>query len=202
MNTVNLKSKDKGTIIEYQCALYLMNLGYTVSTPIGDNAQYDLVADFEHNLYKIQCKSPVYSNGALSMECTTNINTRTRLETHTYDSEDVDLFATYYDGKCYLVPFAEVKKSSFSLRVENPKNNQCSVHWIENYEAEIVIHNLLHPEYFIDNTSESRPVRVRTTNSCFYWITDGVINKRFFGPVCEIPKGFRRGRAGKCNQFA
>lgn len=203
MNNVDLKSKTKGTIVEYECALYLMKLGYTVSTPIGDNAQYDLVVDIEHSLYKIQCKSPSYNGGSIYIECTTNINTRTRLETHPYDSKNVDLFATYYDGTCYLIPFSDVKKSSFTLRIDNPKNNcNLGAHWIENYEAEIVIYNMLHPKSNIDNTRGCRSIEPKITNTHFYWITDGKVNKRFVGNIDEIPDGFYRGRCSRCNQFS
>lgn len=203
LNDGKLNSKNKGTIVEYQCALYLMSLGHTVSTPIGDFAPYDLIVDIEHNLFKVQCKYPEYNRGAISINCTTNINTRTRLETRNYSRHDVDIFATYYEDKCYLVPFDEVSRY-FSLRFENTGNSSnLNVHWAENYEAEIVIHNIMHPDSIIDNTLPSRFIKkdIVSSGRSFYWINDGKSNRKFTGNIDEIPDNFKLGRCGRTNQF-
>lgn len=135
----NLKPKMKGAITELQCATYLMNLGYPVSTPIGDLCQYDLIVDINHKLYKIQCKTGKSDDDTITIECTTNINTRTRLETMSYSKDDVDFFATYDDGTCYLIPFQENKRS-FHLRKTQTKNNQTTaIHWASDYEASKII---------------------------------------------------------------
>ena len=140
---MKLKSKDKGTITELECAMHFMKLGCTVSTPLGNNAPYDLVVDIQHKLYKIQCKHCSYQNGTLYIECTTNINTRTRLESHKYSKDDVDYFATCYDGTCYLVPYSKANKS-FSLRIEPTKNNnQVRINWAEDYEISSVFEKII-----------------------------------------------------------
>lgn len=119
-----------------------MNLGYTVSTPIGDSSAYDLLVDINHKIYKIQCKTGKYTRTKLTIECTTNINTRTRLETHEYSKDDVDFFATYFNDMCYLIPFSETKKS-FCIRFNCPMNNQSKgIHIASEYEAEAMVSKL------------------------------------------------------------
>lgn len=138
-----LSPKTIGTITEYECATYLMKLGLTVSTPIGDNAKYDLVVEINKKLYKLQCKHGAYQNGGLMIECTTNINTRTRLEKYTYQKDDVDYFCTFYNGMCYLIPF-ERCKTVFKLRFESPGNNsRKGIHWADEYEAPNVIKSIV-----------------------------------------------------------
>lgn len=46
-----------GEYTELQCITYLVGLGYTVSTPYGDNAPYDFILEVDNKLYKIQCKT-------------------------------------------------------------------------------------------------------------------------------------------------
>ena len=196
---MNIKSKDKGTITELECAVHFMKLGYIVSSPIGDNAPYDLVVDINHKLYKIQCKHSSFKNGALYIECTTNTNTRTRLETRGYSEEDVDYFATCYDGICYLVPYSEVGKS-FTLRLDTPKNNNSiQINWAWDYEVSLMIKKMLDPKYEYDMQTPGY-VATNATSRSFFWITNGLINKQI-KDLNDIPEGYWVGRSDKCNQF-
>lgn len=193
-----LSPKMKGTITELECASYLMKLGYAVSTPLGDTCPYDLIVDINHRLYKIQCKTSTCNEETIVIDCTTNINTRTRLETHTYSHEDVDFFATFYNNKCYLVPFDEVSRI-FVLRLSYPKNHQRqSIHWAEDYEASFIIDCIV-KQLDVSQPSTSRKSYKHNVPTKYRWITNGIINTRI-SISDTMPEGFRLGRSGKCNQ--
>ena len=192
-----LRPKMIGTITELECASYLMKIGYAVSAPLGDTCPYDLIVDVNHQLYKIQCKTATIEESKIVIECTTNINTRTRLETHKYSAEDVDFFATYHEGRCYLIPFNEAQ-STFSLRINFPKNNQtASIHWLEDYEASFIIDTSL-KNINLTPPSKCRK-KITTINSKMHyrWITDGTVDRRI-NLEETIPEGFSLGR---CNSY-
>lgn len=199
MNAIS--SKMKGTITELECASYLMKLGYALSVPLGDTCPYDLVVDIDHKLYKIQCKHGKSTDDSVSIECTTNINTRTRLETHQYKPEDVDFFATFDNGICYLIPFEEAKLT-FMLRKKNPKNNQNEfVHWAEDYEASYIIETKIRG-LKLSKPSSKRIAECKSIQNKhkYRWATDGKLNIRLKIDD-DVPDGFWIGRSGRCNQY-
>jgi len=51
-----MNSKNKGNIGESQALAEFTKRGIQVSIPFGDNARYDLIADFNGKLNKIQVK--------------------------------------------------------------------------------------------------------------------------------------------------
>lgn len=55
-NFRNLNTKQKGEIAEANIVSLLLERGFSVSKPFGDNQAYDLVLDMEGKLYKLQCK--------------------------------------------------------------------------------------------------------------------------------------------------
>ena len=205
-----LKPKEIGTIHEEECKLYFLKLGYSVSVPIGENMPYDFILDAENTLFKIQCKKPTLlsDNKVLFIECTSNINTRTRLETVDYRPECVDYFAAYHDEVCYLVPFTGQR--SYTLRLEYPDtiSSYSNIHWAEEFEGSYVISRKLHPESTPERDGLTKymkfihPQLRYAQKGQFIWITDGHINRRFTGNEEDIPQGFRRGRCGKCNQYS
>lgn len=204
-----LKPKEIGTIHEEECKLYFLKLGYAVSVPIGENMPYDFILDAENKLFKIQCKKPliVSRNKVLQIECTSNINTRTKLQVKSYRPESVDYFAACYDNICYLIPFTYQR--SFNLRLQYPDSisSYANIHWAEEFEGQYVLNRVLHPETTpkrdILNTylSDIQPKIKNESKGKYTWITDGFINKKFQGDESNIPSGFIKGRSGRCNQY-
>ena len=205
-----LKPKELGTIHEEECKLFFLKLGYSVSVPIGENMPYDFILDAENSLFKIQCKKPslLSDRKVLYIECTSNINTRTRLETVDYRPECVDYFASVYNGMCYLIPFTGQR--SYTLRLGYPKSaaSYSNIHWAQEFEGDYVLNRKLHPDTtpardmlstYIEHV---QPKLKYESEGQFMWITDGQINKRFTGHEDEIPYGFKRGRCRKCNQYS
>lgn len=133
-----------GDITEAEVALYLMKLGFTISKPINSGSRYDFILDTGTKLLKLQVKtaskvpksknitSNIIKFNCKSVSAKRHTNKQTR-----YSAEEIDYFATFWDGKCYLVPVNECSvEKRLHLSNINLKNNQC---YAENYLAEEVL---------------------------------------------------------------
>jgi hypothetical protein len=59
-----------------------------------------------------------------------------------YTADDIDFFATFYQGNCYLIPIDECTQTKV-LRLKSPKNGQIhGVNFISDYLAEKIIAQL------------------------------------------------------------
>lgn len=122
-------TKHLGDVSEMKIATRLMELGYSVLNPIGDNDPYDLVFEDENGeLQKVQCKTgrTVADGRALKFSVSSQSRHKSS-ERYTYHGQ-IDYFGVYYpeNQKAYLVPFDEVSNCSYNarLRIEASKNNQ------------------------------------------------------------------------------
>lgn len=131
-----------GNIVELQCIAKFMELGYECSIPYGNGAKYDFIADIDGELLRIQCKAasvPINkSKGTLddAFQISTISQTTNTQKTvkHTYSSEEIDYFATYFNGKVYLIPVEECSTAK-TLRFSAPKINM-PYNKAEDYEIE------------------------------------------------------------------
>lgn len=116
----------KGITTELDCIRSFIALGFQVSIPYGDSARYDFIADDGNKLYRIQCKSSSWlddTHTAFKFECrSTNINSK-GVKKQLYDETQIDYFATFFEGKCYVVHVNECS-SSKTLRLFPTKNGQ------------------------------------------------------------------------------
>ena len=128
-----------GNANELQCILAFTQLGYECSIPFGNGAKYDFIADVNGKLLKIQCKSSHYTNDhgristdsfSFSTTCTTTNTKKTKR--HTYDSSQIDYFATCFNGLVYIVPVEECSTAK-TLRFTPPKNNNTNYNKAEDY---------------------------------------------------------------------
>lgn len=141
-------TKKLGNLTELQCMTYLYGLGYSISIPFGNADKYDLILDIDNKLYKIQIKHSseyVDSNGEIEyikFKCTWQSHNTTGYSRKKYQKNEVDFFATFYNGQCYLVPVSECSMEKI-LRIKPPKNNQRKgISFLEDYTAEEVISKL------------------------------------------------------------
>ena len=131
-----------------ECMLAFMKLGYGVNIPFGEDSRYDFIADINNKLYKIQCKT---SSEVLDGENVVGIKFKTVRQSGSnatnwsrtkYKSDEVDYFATSYQGKCYLVPLNECSNEK-TLRIQLPKNNQIKgISFLKDYELSEVLKTL------------------------------------------------------------
>ena len=120
-----LSSHFIGEITEQQVAVEFLKLGILVSKPLVQSSRYDFIADINHKLYKIQVKTGTYKENAYLefATSTSHTNTKGTLNLH-YSEEDVDFFATMYEGQCYLVPYNLCGKRAQRIRFVPTKNGQ------------------------------------------------------------------------------
>lgn len=129
-----MNPKGIGCISEAALLTALVQAGYVVSVPWGDNARYDLIADNNGSLQRIQVKTGRVKNGCIVFKVT-SVDTRTRV-TSDYHG-DADYFGIFVPelNRCYLVPVELFGHSSMCLRLEATKNNQKkNVKWATDYE--------------------------------------------------------------------
>ena len=137
MNTKNI-----GNITEVSCMLEFLKLGYNVLTPYGDCERYDFVADVNNKFYKIQVKTANTSHleeGFISIHCESTTRSNGKLVHNQYSEDEIDFFATFYDGRCYLIPINECSTIK-RLRFTPPKNGQIKgITFAKDYELQEVI---------------------------------------------------------------
>ena len=134
-------TKQVGNLTELQCATRLYELGCAVSIPFGNSEKYDLIIDVNGKLYKVQCKhSSEYYDTTGELEY---IKFKTTWQSHNanswaqfkYTENEVDFFATFYNGECYLIPQNECSTEK-RLRIKPPKNGQTKgVAFLKDYKA-------------------------------------------------------------------
>lgn len=93
---------------------YFTNMGYTVSIPLTDTQDYDLVVDIDNVLRKVQVKGTVFKTkyGIYQVSLKSSGGTKGKIY-KTIRATDVDLtFIACEDGKMYLIPKKNVKNSS------------------------------------------------------------------------------------------
>ena len=141
-------TKKKGNLTELQCMTAFMKEGYQVSIPFGEDSRYDFIADVNDKLLKIQCKTChelLDEEGqvtAIHFKCIRQTgNCATKWARAKYEANEIDLFATFYQDKCYLVPLRECSNEK-TLRIVPPKNNQrIGVSFLKDYEMSEVLKN-------------------------------------------------------------
>ena len=139
--------KQKGDLTELQCITAFYELGCGVSIPYGENSRYDFIADVKGKLLKIQVKTsrPLHGGDTITFSCRSTRISSTACYNRRYTSEEIDFFATFYDGKCYLVPVGECGTDKL-LRLEPTKNGQVAgVHYVSDYELLLQIQKITQP---------------------------------------------------------
>lgn len=136
-----MNTKQVGNLTELQCATRLYELGCAVSIPFGNSEKYDLIIDINDKLYKVQCKhSSEYfnENGELEyikFKTTWQSHNKNSWAQYKYEENEIDFFATFYNGECYLIPQSECSTEK-RLRLKPPKNNQTKgVSFLSDYNA-------------------------------------------------------------------
>lgn len=117
----------------------LKALGYTVLTPFGDNAKYDLVYDDDGEFIRVQVKTgQLKDNGVVRFRLRTAGHNNTEgTYRKSYTSNDIEKFAVYcpQNDECYLVDFEDTPETTMSLRLEPPGNGQTKgVNMAEDFE--------------------------------------------------------------------
>jgi hypothetical protein len=136
-------TKDIGDTSESKVLARLIELGYEVWTPFGENTRADLIAEEpDGTLHKIQVKTGRTKQDGRVIEASLDSSYRdasgTRKET--YSKSEVDVFGIYCpdnDGY-YWVEFSEAPQNTIHLRIE-AKQEQKKIRWAEDHEFQNVL---------------------------------------------------------------
>lgn len=122
-----MNSKAKGNISEAKTLFEFQRRNIPVLLPWGDNERYDMVAEFNGKLNRIQIKTAnEIKNGAIKCYTRSSTNHTTNKILSTYE-KDVDYFVFYNQNLdiIALVPIEEIgSRKSLSLRIEPTKSGQ------------------------------------------------------------------------------
>lgn len=135
-----MNTKSKGNIGEAVILSEFVKRNIQVSIPFGDNARYDLIAEFNNKLNKIQIKycGEITKRGSVVCKCSSSTN-------HITYETDVDYICCYIKpwDVSIIIPIEEIgNKKMFIIRKELPKNNQNkNIHYLNNYLFDTVIGN-------------------------------------------------------------
>ena len=126
MNMVN--SKIKGNIAESRILYEFVQRGVPVSIPYGDNERYDMIAEFNGKLNKIQIKfcGQESQDGSVVCMCYSTMTPLTERHKVSY-ANDVDFMAffLYKWDVAILVPIQYIgTRMCLKVRKEPAKNNQ------------------------------------------------------------------------------
>ncbi len=122
--------KKKGDLAELKVAADLMSRGCDISIPFGADSSYDLIADYEGRLHRIQVKSTKSNGRVVTVKCLSHSLTggRARAVKH-YTAAIVDWIAAYdaTTDRCYYIPswiLGAEGRAALHLRLAPARNMQ------------------------------------------------------------------------------
>lgn len=140
-----MDSKFKGNLTELEVLTYMTRLGYQVSIPFGDRERYDQIWDIHGKLLKVQVKTASWVDGdntAIKFSCRSSQRSHGKTKNTRYQVGEIDYFATFWDGQCYLVPLEETSNEKI-LRFALPKNGQVKgITFAETYKVEEMLQHI------------------------------------------------------------
>lgn len=121
--------KRKGDLAELKVAFDLADRGCSISFPYGEDCDYDLIADFEGVLHRVQVKYTESDGEVVSVRCRSHSLTNGKVRrTKCYTAETVDWIAVYdrTSNRCYYVHSRELGagRSQLHLRLVPARNGQ------------------------------------------------------------------------------
>ena len=139
-----LNSHFIGEITEQQVTLEFLKQGILISKPLVQSSRYYFIADINKKLYKIQVKTGRFKEESYLEFATSTSHTNTKGTINiSYSEDDVDFFATMYNGQCYLVPYRLCGKRAQRLRFVPAKNGQTKgILFAKDFQLEDIINSL------------------------------------------------------------
>jgi hypothetical protein len=122
--------KQKGDLAELKIAADLLRRGCRISIPFGEDCDYDLIADFEGRLHRVQAKFTESDGAIVLVRCRSHSLTKGRIrQTKHYTESMIDWIAVYdqTSDRCYYCPSSELGpagRSELRLRLTPARNGQ------------------------------------------------------------------------------
>ncbi|HET8813951.1 MAG TPA: group I intron-associated PD-(D/E)XK endonuclease [Solirubrobacterales bacterium] len=121
--------KQKGDLAELKVAADLIDRGCRISIPFGEDCDYDLIADFNGRLHRVQVKHTRSDGRTVVVRCRSHSLTNGKVRaTKLYTPEMVDWIAAYdcTTERCYYCPSRELGngRTVLTLRLQPARNGQ------------------------------------------------------------------------------
>src|SRR5690349_7763599 len=121
--------KRKGDLAELKVAADLIDRGCRLSIPFGEDCNYDLIADYEGRLHRVQVKYACSDGHMVLIRCRSHSLTKGKVRaTKLYTSKMVDWIAAYdrTSDCCYYCPSWELGdgRAELRLRLQPARNGQ------------------------------------------------------------------------------
>ena len=140
-----MDTNTKGKLTELKVLTQIVEQGYSVSIPFGDKDRYDQIWDINGRLLKVQVKTARWKDEnqkAIIFSCK-SVYARSNKQSvqHKYTKNEIDAFATYWEGKVYLVPVEECSTEK-TLWFSPPSNGCKNVSYAADYEVELTLERI------------------------------------------------------------
>lgn len=121
--------KQKGDLAELKVAADLIDRGCHLSFPYGEDCDYDLIADRNGALHRVQVKYTESDGKVIGVRCMSHSLTKGKIrQTKHYTAKLVDWIAVYdrTSDRCYYFPASELGtgRSYLHLRLSPALNGQ------------------------------------------------------------------------------
>lgn len=121
--------KQKGDLAELMVASDLLQRGYKIAIPYGEDWDYDLIFERDGTLERVQVKHATSDGRRILVRCTSHSLTNGKIKrTKHYTSATIDWIAVYdaTTARCYYLPASELAdgRRELTLRVAPPRNRQ------------------------------------------------------------------------------
>jgi PD-(D/E)XK endonuclease len=103
--------KRKGDLAELKVATDLIDRGCRISIPFGEDCDYDLIADYEGRLHRVQVKYTRSDGRVVVIRCRSHSLTKGKVRaTKLYTAAMIDWIAVYdcTSERCYYCPSREL----------------------------------------------------------------------------------------------
>lgn len=118
-------TKAQGNIGIAEAISFFVRKGMTVSIPINDSQEYDLVVDIEGLLSKIQVKTTKSKTyyGIYKIELRNTGGSSGKVNSRVCDSVNIDyIFCLTEEGTRYLIPFIDIENITNSINLGEKYN--------------------------------------------------------------------------------
>ena len=131
MDVRELRRKAKGDLAELRVATDLLDRGYRIAFPYGEDWNYDLILCRGERLERVQVKYTCSDGRVVRVNCASQSLTNGKVKKiKRYTAEIIDWIAAYdvTTDRCFYVPARILGDGHrlLSLRLEPPLNNQCA----------------------------------------------------------------------------
>lgn len=128
--------KQISEITEAKIIARLLELGYSISKPFGDNQDYDLILDKDGKLEKIQCKTSRLKGNTINIPCyKCRINTKKCIVSNYIGKVDAIMSYCPDNGKIYIIREFNKRAVNLHLDIENCKvSNQYGIRNAKDFE--------------------------------------------------------------------